>query len=78
MLAGGGMKTGQVIGSTNRYAEHPVERPVKFQEIFATLYKCAGIDVGQVRIFDQGGTPRYLVDEGVEPIREVLPPEPLA
>ncbi|MHC4878817.1 MAG: DUF1501 domain-containing protein [Planctomycetota bacterium] len=72
MMAGGGMRTGQVIGKTNRYAEYAVERPVKFQEVFATLYQNAGIDIGQVRIFDQAGTPQYLVDEGVEPIRELV------
>lgn len=72
MLAGGGMRTGQVIGKTNRNAEYAVERPVKFQEVFATLYQNAGIDIGQVRIFDQAGTPQYLVDEGIEPIRELV------
>jgi hypothetical protein len=72
MLAGGGMKTGQVIGSSNRLAEHPVDRPVKFQEVFATLYKKAGVDVTNIRIFDQTGVPQYLVDQGIEPIHEVL------
>jgi hypothetical protein len=72
MLAGGGMRTGQVIGRTNRMGEHAVERPVKFQEVFATLYKNAGLDTGAVRIFDQGGTPRYLVDNGIEPMRELI------
>ena len=72
MLAGGGMKTGQVIGSSNRLAEHPVDRPVKFQEVFATLYTKAGVDVTNIRIFDQTGVPQYLVDQGIEPIHEVL------
>jgi hypothetical protein len=72
MLAGGGMQTGQVIGKTNRYGEYAVERPVKFQEIFATLYKSAGIDYASVREFDQGGTPRYMVDQGIEPLRELV------
>lgn len=72
MLAGGGMRTGQVIGKTNRYAEHPVERPVKFQEVFATLYKNAGIDTRQVRIFDTAGVPQYMVADGIEPLHEVL------
>lgn len=72
MMAGGGMRTGQVIGRTNRMGEHAVERPVKFQEVFATLYKNAGLDTGAVRIFDQGGTPRYLVDNGIEPIHELI------
>ncbi|MEZ6090844.1 MAG: DUF1501 domain-containing protein [Pirellulaceae bacterium] len=41
LLAGGGMRTGQVIGSTNRLGEHAQDRPVTFQEVFATLYHCA-------------------------------------
>jgi len=72
MMAGGGMRTGQVIGRTNRMGEHAVERPVKFQEVFATLYKNAGLDTGSVRIFDQSGTPRYLVDNGIEPMHELI------
>ena len=72
MLAGGGMKTGQVIGRTNKNGEHAVERPVKFQEVFATLYKCAGLDVGRVRIFDGAGVPQYLVDDGIQPMHELV------
>lgn len=72
VLAGGGMQCGQVVGSTNRNGEHPQNRPVKFQEVFATLYKCAGIDVQNVRVFDVSGVPQYLVDPGNEPIHEVL------
>ena len=72
MLAGGGMKTGQVIGSTNKYGEHAVQRPVKFQEVFATLYKNAGIDSGKVRFFDKSGTPQYMVEPGILPIQEII------
>ena len=71
MLAGGGMTTGQVIGSTNRKGEHAVDRPVKFQEVFATLYKNVGIDSTSVRFFDTSGTPQYMVAPGIEPIHEV-------
>src|SRR5438270_876556 len=38
LLAGGGMRTGQVIGSTDRLAGQARERPVTFAEVFATLY----------------------------------------
>ena len=38
------MKTGQVIGSTNRYGEAPQERPVHLHEMFATFYHLLGID----------------------------------
>jgi uncharacterized protein (DUF1501 family) len=72
VLAGGGMRSGQVIGSTNRYGETPQVRPVTFQEVFATLYHCAGIDAQNTRIFDLAGTPQYLVDPGNLPLREVI------
>ena len=72
VLAGGGMKTGQVIGETNRYGEVPVKRPVKFQEVFATLYHNLGLDAHRDRVFDGSGTPRYPVDPGIEPLHELI------
>jgi hypothetical protein len=72
LLAGGGMQTGQVIGATNKYAEYPVKRPVKFQEVFATLYTCLGIDLNQTRIFDPNGRPQYLVEPDVAALRELV------
>ena len=71
LLAGGGMRVGQVIGSTNRLGEVPQDRPVHFQEVFATLYHRLGIDVGNATIPDQAGRPQYLVDHR-EPIRELI------
>jgi hypothetical protein len=72
LLAGGGMRTGQVIGETNRYAEEPVTRSVKFQEIFATLYHNLGLDAHRDRVFDGSGTPRYPVEADIEPMRELI------
>jgi hypothetical protein len=72
VLAGGGMRTGQVIGATNKYAEVPVQRPVKFQEVFATLYHNLGIDAHRDRIFDGSGTPRYPVDSEIQPLQELI------
>lgn len=62
MLAGGGMRTGQVIGSTNKFAEYPKDRPVHFQEVFATLYHNLGIDVNHLTLNDVSGRPQYLID----------------
>ena len=62
LLVGGGMKTGQVIGSTNRLGEYAVDRPVHVQEIFATLYHNLGIDTSQQTIVDTTGRPQYLVE----------------
>jgi hypothetical protein len=71
LLAGGGMRTGQLIGSTNRYAEYAKDRPVSFQEVFATLYHNLGIDVNTATVNDLTGRPQYLVD-GAQPIRELI------
>jgi hypothetical protein len=71
LLAGGGMKTGQVIGSTNRLGEHAKDRPVHFQEVFATLYHNLGIDLASTTVKDLSGRPHYLVDAEMKPLREV-------
>jgi hypothetical protein len=44
LIAGGGMRLGQVIGRTNKVRRIPVDRPVKFQEVSATLYSKAGLN----------------------------------
>ena len=71
ILAGGGMPVGQVIGTTNRYAEEPSDRPVHFQEVFATLYRNLGIDINQTTIADLNGRPRYLLEPGYQALPEL-------
>jgi len=71
LLAGGGMRTGQVIGATNRLGEYAVRRPVTFGEVFATLYHNLGIDVNTATVRDLTGRPQYLVDH-VQPMRELI------
>ncbi len=70
LMAGGGMKTGQVIGETDRVAGSAVSRPVHYKDIFATLYRNLGIDARQITIDDPQGRPQYLLDEG-EPLPEL-------
>ena len=72
LLAGGGMQTGQVIGSTDRNAAAPKDRPVKFHEVFATLYHNMGILETRERIFDASGTPRRPVDANIKPLKELI------
>ncbi|WP_152049799.1 DUF1501 domain-containing protein [Tautonia marina] len=69
-IAGGGLKTGQVIGATNRLGEQAVERPVHFKEVLATLYHCLGIDVERDTVIDPAGRPQYPVD--MPAIRELV------
>jgi hypothetical protein len=72
LMAGGGMKTGQVIGSTDRLGGEAVDRPVTFPEVFSTLYRNLGIDVATTTVTDFNGRPQYIVDDSAPPIREIL------
>ncbi|TWT94606.1 DUF1501 domain-containing protein [Stieleria varia] len=69
-LAGGGLRTGQVIGSTDRMGGEALERPVHMQDIVATLYHSLGIDTHTVTIPDPTGRPQYLVEH--DPIAELI------
>jgi hypothetical protein len=71
MLAGGGMRTGQVIGSTTADAGEPDDRPVRMQEILATLYHNLGIDPkGFIR--DPNDFPIKLLDQNPDPLYELV------
>ena len=71
LLAGGGMRTGQVIGATDRLGGEIAERGVHFGEVFATLYNQLGLDTAQVTLPDLTGRPHYLVD-GWQPMKELV------
>jgi Protein of unknown function (DUF1501) len=64
------MKTGQVIGSTDRLGEHAKDRPVEFGEVFATLYRNLGIDPSTTTINDPTGRPQHLIEN--DPIKELI------
>jgi hypothetical protein len=70
-LAGGGMRTGQVIGSTSKDAGTAKDRPVELQEVFATLYHNMGINCETTSLIDPNGRPQFLVDHR-SPIRELV------
>lgn len=63
LLAGGGFKTGQVIGATDRTGSAIRSRPVHFGEVHASLYKHFGIDPHALTLPDYSGRPQYLVDD---------------
>ncbi|MDB3940678.1 DUF1501 domain-containing protein [Verrucomicrobiales bacterium] len=71
LLAGGGLRTGQVIGATDRLGGEIADRPVHFGEVFATLYHQLGINANKVTIEDLSGRPHFLVD-GYKPMRELV------
>ncbi len=63
LIAGGGLKCGQVLGSTTRWGEQVKSRPVHFREVFASLYQRLGIDVATTQFTDLSGRPQYLVGD---------------
>ena len=72
LLAGGGMKTGQVIGATDRIAGEAIARPVTWGELFATLYHNLGIDIKTTTLQDLSGRPQYLVEDNSQPLPELI------
>ena len=70
VLAGGGLRMGQVVGATNDKAEHPAERPLKPSDVLATIYHVLGID-HRMTFPDFTGRPVHLVDDG-KPIAEII------
>ena len=68
-LAGGGLRMGQIIGSTNSRGEHPVERPLDSNCFLATIYRRFGID-HHAPLSDVSGRPIPILPRG-EAIREL-------
>ncbi len=62
LLAGGGFRTGQVIGATDRLGGEIADRPVHFSEVLATLYRHLGIDPAEASLRDHTGRPQYVLD----------------
>ncbi|MBY0228872.1 MAG: DUF1501 domain-containing protein, partial [Gemmataceae bacterium] len=71
ILAGGGMKGGQAIGATDRIAGEAVSRPVKYGELFATLYRNLGIDTSRTTVNDLTARPQHLAEGDAPPLPEV-------
>jgi hypothetical protein len=70
-VCGGGIKGGQVVGTTDRYGGEATDRPVHLRDVFATMYHNLGIDAKRTTMIDPAGRPQYLVD-GHDPIRELV------
>ncbi|MCS7016273.1 MAG: DUF1501 domain-containing protein [Gemmatales bacterium] len=70
VLAGGGLKMGQVIGSTDDKGEKPKDRPLHPNDVLATVYRHLGIDITQAFI-NPAGRPIPILPHG-EPIEELF------
>jgi hypothetical protein len=69
VYAGGGLKMGQTIGTTNALAEYPASKPATVGCVLATMYHVLGIDHSHV-FYDQAQRPLPILNEG-EPIKEL-------
>ncbi|MFP6766366.1 MAG: DUF1501 domain-containing protein [Planctomycetaceae bacterium] len=69
-FAGGGIKGGQAIGSTDRIGAAPHDRPVLPPEVVASVYTAMGIDLETTMMPGPGSRPVRFID--AEPIRELF------
>ena len=70
MLAGGGLKSGVVVGSSTRAGDVPLDRPIHFNDILATMYHQLGVSSTEV-FTDALGRPVPVLAHG-SPIAELL------
>ena len=70
LMAGGGLKMGQVIGETDSRAEKSASGRITFQNIMATLYHVLGVNP-RATLPDFSGRPQYILDDP-RPVRELI------
>jgi hypothetical protein len=70
MLTGGGLKRGMVVGSSTKAGDLPLDRPIHFNDVLATIYRQLGVTT-EALTYDQLNRPFPVLAQG-EPIRELL------
>jgi hypothetical protein len=70
-LAGGGMRHGQIIGSTESDGGQIKSRPVTPGDLAATIYHHMEVPLHETYL-DDNGRPRFIVQENGQPIRELI------
>ena len=70
-FAGGGIKGGRVVGSSDDIGGYPADRPVTCSEVVATIYKALGVNL-EHHLPGPQGRPVPVVDFGVREIRELF------
>ncbi len=69
-MAGGGLRTGQIVGATDGRGEKVIGTSIRLQNVLSTLYHVLGIDPA-LTLRDHNGRPQYLL-ENREPVSELL------
>ncbi|MEZ6054836.1 MAG: DUF1501 domain-containing protein [Planctomycetaceae bacterium] len=70
LLGGGGIRGGQIIGSTDAKGERPLTRAVEPMHIHATIYELMGVDP-KLHLLDHAGRPTAVIDDPT-PIHELI------
>ena len=70
MLAGAGIRGGQVVGKTSANGQEVIDRAVSVEDLFQTICSAMKIDADK-ELFTPGGRPLKIVDGG-KPISEIL------
>ncbi|MCI0462959.1 MAG: DUF1501 domain-containing protein [Gemmataceae bacterium] len=70
LLAGGGIRTGQVVGATDRFGAYAAVRPVHYRSLLATIYHNLGIDP-HLHVRDALDRPVPILPEDAQPVREL-------
>jgi uncharacterized protein (DUF1501 family) len=70
MIAGGGLKMGQAIGSSNARGEQPRDRRCTPSQLLSTIYRALGVDPSMT-FPNNAGRPMYILDDR-QPISELL------
>jgi len=71
LFAGGNMKTGQVIGSTDATAAVARDTPIHYHDVLATVYHTLGIDP-HAMVTDLAGRPAPILPSTAQPIRQLF------
>ncbi len=60
-IAGGGLKTGQIIGQTDAHGERVIGNPIRMQNVLTNVYRVLGIDPATT-FRDHNGRPQYVLE----------------
>ncbi len=71
LMAGGGVKGGQVVGASDEIGAYPKDRPVAPGEVAATICHSLGIDL-DTELPGVQGRPIRVVEHGINPIHELF------
>ena len=63
LLSGGGLKTGQILGTSNSRGESPIDRPIHPNDILAMVYRHLGIEP-QWQTITREGRPIAVLPDG--------------